>query len=254
MKKLKCELGEKFGGWTIVDNNSFVKSGHTYIKAQCKCGLIEDKCLSDLSNGRSKSCKKCAAQSRGTKINIGDKYKNWTVIDGPELYNSYLRYKVQCDCGSIKFIQANELTNLTTNFKCIKCAAIDRGLSKSLKNGRIGELTKTRYTKLQNSAKKRGIEFNVSMEYLWDLFLSQNKKCAITGDDLNFKSKVSLDRINSDKGYIEGNVQWTTIQANLSKHIMSSQELLEFANKIVNHANQQPSTPLTKCEGSETNP
>jgi hypothetical protein len=34
---------------------------------------------------------------------------------------------------------------------------------------------------------------------------------------------------------------------------MSTQELLEFANKIINHANQQPSTPLTKCEGSETN-
>jgi hypothetical protein len=40
MKKLKCELGEKFGEWTIIDSNSFVKSGHTYIKAQCKCGLI----------------------------------------------------------------------------------------------------------------------------------------------------------------------------------------------------------------------
>lgn len=23
--------------------------------------------------------------------------------------------------------------------------------------------------------------------------------------------------------------------------------------KVLNHANQQPSTPLTKCEGSETN-
>lgn len=30
-------------------------------------------------------------------------------------------------------------------------------------------------------------------------------------------------------------------------------ELYEFAQKVLNHANQQPSQPLTKLEGSETN-
>lgn len=34
---------------------------------------------------------------------------------------------------------------------------------------------------------------------------------------------------------------------------MSMNELYEFCNKVLNYANQQPSTPLTKCEGSETN-
>lgn len=59
--------------------------------------------------------------------------------------------------------------------------------------------------------------------------------------------------IDSTKGYIEGNVQWVTTQANRCKHILSMSELYEFAQKVLNHANQQPSTPLTKCEGSETN-
>jgi hypothetical protein len=34
---------------------------------------------------------------------------------------------------------------------------------------------------------------------------------------------------------------------------MTMSELYEFCKKVLNHANQQPSTPLTKCEGSETN-
>ena len=34
---------------------------------------------------------------------------------------------------------------------------------------------------------------------------------------------------------------------------MSTEELFEMCNKILNHANQQPSTSLTTCEGSETN-
>lgn len=34
---------------------------------------------------------------------------------------------------------------------------------------------------------------------------------------------------------------------------MLTEELFEMCNKILNHANQQPSQPLTKLEGSETN-
>ena len=41
MKKLNCKLGDTFGNWTVVDDNTFVKSGHTYVKVQCKCGKIE---------------------------------------------------------------------------------------------------------------------------------------------------------------------------------------------------------------------
>lgn len=64
MKKLNCKLGDTFGNWTVVDDNTFVKSGHTYVKVQCKCGKVEDKCLSDLVNGRTKSCRSCAARAR----------------------------------------------------------------------------------------------------------------------------------------------------------------------------------------------
>lgn len=42
-------------------------------------------------------------------------------------------------------------------------------------------------------------------------------------------------------------------QRNVKVQLLSMSELYEFAQKVLNHANQQPSTPLTKCEGSETN-
>ena len=148
MKKLNCKLGDTFGNWTVVDDNTFVKSGHTYVKVQCKCGKVEDKCLSDLVNGRTKSCRSCAARARGASIKIGDKYKSWTVIGGPKLsdYGSQL-YEVQCDCGTVKWVQANELTNPNRNFKCAKCAAKERGAAQAERNGKVGELTLTRFTK-----------------------------------------------------------------------------------------------------------
>ena len=254
MKKSTCKLGDQFGDWSIIDETTFTKGGHTYVKAQCKCGKIEDKCLSDLRNGRSKSCRSCAAQSRSRQIKIGDKYKHWTVINGPQTTeHQCVVWECQCDCGNTRWIQGNELTNPNKCFQCAKCAAKERGAIQAERNGKVGELTLTRYTKLQRSAETRNISFNVSMEYLWNLFEYQNHTCAITGDYIPSITEASLDRIDSNGNYEEGNVQWVTYQANVSKHTMSMNELYEFCKKVLNHANQQPSQPLTKLEGSETN-
>ena len=91
------------------------------------------------------------------------------------------------------------------------------------------------------------------LKYLWNLFQEQKQICAITGDYIPNIEEASLDRIDSSKGYIEGNVQWVTYQANLSKHVMTMEQLYEFCRKVLNHANQQPSQRLTTLEGSETN-
>ena len=120
-------------------------------------------------------------------------------------------------------------------------------------SGEVGELTKTEYTRLKRSAEKRAYVFEVSIEYLWNLFQEQKQICAITGDYIPNIEEASLDRIDSSKGYIEGNVQWVTYQANLSKHVMTMEQLYEFCRKVLNHANQQPSQRLTTLEGSETN-
>lgn len=88
---------------------------------------------------------------------------------------------------------------------------------------------------------------------MWNLFVRQKQICAITGDYIEHLKDASLDRIDSSKGYTKDNVQWVTYQANVSKHIMTMPELYNFCKKVLNHANQQPSIPLKKYEGSETN-
>lgn len=243
MKKLECNIGEKFGYWTVVDNTPITKNGHTYVSVQCICGKEQVSCLSDLIKGRSTGCRSCKARERSKKISIGDKYKHWTVINGPEINRgNAVVWEVICDCreGS-RWIQGNELTDPNRCFQCQKCAAKERGNIQSTNNGKIGDLSKTRYTKLQNSASKRNINFNVSLEYLWNLFKTQKQICAITGDYINNIEEASLDRIDSSKGYEENNIQWVTYQANVSKHIMTMNELYEFCKKVLNYANQQPS-------------
>lgn len=254
MKKLTCENGDVFGLWTVIDNTPITKNGHTYVMVKCKCGKEELKCLCDLIHGRTTGCKSCIARARGKALKLGDKFKGWTIIDGPRIYNNTQQWLAQCECGNTRWFQANELLNENKCFKCSKCMASVR-MSTFIKNkGAIGELTIGKYNKLKKSAENRKIPFTVTIEFLWDLFIKQNGICAITGDKIESIKKASLDRIDSNKGYVKNNVQWVTYQANVSKHVMSMDQLYEFCKKVLNNANQQLSQPLTKLESSTTNP
>jgi hypothetical protein len=91
---------------------------------------------------------------------------------------------------------------------------------------------------------RENLEFSVSMEYLWDLFIKQNKKCIYSGRDIwletDYKEKsssqtASLDRIDSTKGYVVGNVQWVHKHVNILKNIYSEEYFLELIKDIYNY-------------------
>ena len=66
----------------------------------------------------------------------------------------------------------------------------------------------------------------------------QNKKCAITGTDIYFSTKISgngsasLDRIDSKAGYIIGNVQWVHKDINWMKADFGETEFIEWCKKV----------------------
>lgn len=96
------------------------------------------------------------------------------------------------------------------------------------------------WVSLKTGAKRRNLEFLISIEYGWQLFLNQNKKCAISNIDLNFRiscsdkksQTASLDRIDSSKGYVEGNVQWVHKKINTIKWDLDQKEFIELCYKI----------------------
>ena len=252
MSKLMYNIGDKYGHWTIV-GTAEVRNKQTYVKVQCDCGTISEVSLTCLLRGKTTQCKKCSARSRLNRIEIGTHIKHWTVLEGPIYQNHTAYYKVRCDCGKELLKLPIEILNPNGDFQCASCAQKENKIESMIANGMVGDLALTQYTRLKKSAKRRNYEFSVSIEYLWNLYISQGKRCSITGDLIPNIREASLDRIDSNLGYIEGNVQWVTYRANISKHTMTMNELYEFCKKVLNHANQQPSTPLTKCEGSETN-
>lgn len=108
------------------------------------------------------------------------------------------------------------------------------------------ELSGTLYNKYKRGAEKRGLEFNVTPQFLWDLFIKQNRKCALSGIEIYFSKTegrkrdtkeitASLDRIDSNKGYTEDNVQWVHKKVNTMKMQMEEKEFISFCKEIAKY-------------------
>lgn len=157
-------------------------------------------------------------------------------------------WKCKCDCGNITSVSIGDLRkkkNSTTSCGCYgkekqKEAMHNLRREKSYNWLGYGDMPGTYFCLLKSNAKSKNRKFELSKEYLWNLFLQQNKKCILSGLDLCFNSKqskydgnASLDRIDSSEGYIEGNVQWVHKDINYMKQEYSVDYLIEMCRKVV---------------------
>lgn len=149
-------------------------------------------------------------------------------------------YLCRCDCNNLLEVASNILTG-KLRIRCDECKEESykgyEGISKN-KWSRIlrGAIRKKSGGKIINA-----LEFTISIEYVWNLFIQQSKKCALSGIDLvmgyhdiDFNT-ASLDRIDSSKGYIEGNVQWIHKDIQWIKGDFQEEELLTYINLIYKH-------------------
>ncbi len=77
--------------------------------------------------------------------------------------------------------------------------------------------------------------FNLTVEYLVDLYTKQQGKCFYTDVELIFgkanglsERALSIDKINRELGYIQGNIVLCTSRANSIKYTQSLDELKEW--------------------------
>lgn len=109
---------------------------------------------------------------------------------------------------------------------------------------RYESISGTYWKQILSRAKLSKIKFELTIEYIWDLYIKQNKKCAISGVNINFEEKnttirkhtktASLDRIDSTKGYLKGNVQWIHKDINYMKTDLTQEEFFKWCEIIYN--------------------
>ena len=99
---------------------------------------------------------------------------------------------------------------------------------------KLGASIPGRLSDAKSRSKRYNLEFNLTEEYLKSIY-PEDGMCPLLNIQLNWDSdakhpsKPSLDRIDNNKGYIKGNVQWVSWRANNLMKDASPDELLMLA-------------------------
>ena len=195
--------------------------------------------------------------SKKILINVNDKFGEYIVIDDTTVTTKdfKLKYHVKCSCGKIEYVRGYFLRS--GRQKCCKSCRSKINYNNALLNDKkvgfikyghqgVGEITKMVYTHYKVGALKRNLiwDDNITIEYLWNLYNKQNKKCALSGLDIKFSEKrikgnidyknmtASLDRIDSNIGYLIDNIQWVHKDINLMKNNLNEKYFIDLCNKI----------------------
>lgn len=141
-----------------------------------------------------------------------------------------------CECGNLKTVRCDAVVNnRTKSCGCIPTGP-EGGKNNSLWTG-FEDISGQYFSSIKNKAKKRNIPFDLTIEDAWDLFILQNKKCALTGEQIYFgKNKTaSLDRIDSNLGYSINNCQWLHKDINILKNNLDQNFFIELCKKVAKY-------------------
>lgn len=107
----------------------------------------------------------------------------------------------------------------------------------TLKTGRF--VSGRFYSSIKYKANKRNILFNLDIEFLDELILAQEHRCAYSDLEIDAKTRgfttASLDRIDSSGAYEPGNVQFLHKDVNMSKWTHSEEAFFNLIDKIYKH-------------------
>ncbi len=101
---------------------------------------------------------------------------------------------------------------------------------------------------LQQSASSRNIEFDLSFETV--KYLMSRTHCYYTAVKFEDEGKLafSVDRVDSKKGYIEGNVVACTVDVNSKKSNLTIEEIKSLSIKIDEFLNRQKKSIAKKVK------
>lgn len=232
MIAIQVKKNDKFGSLTVISDVYRFKNLRT-VDVQCKCGKILQRHCHDLK--KYNKCIYCSGKDKH-KFKIGNRYGNLTVIGYNESKpGKVTKIKVKCICNN-EFLAYP--STLGKNKNCAKCLVHKNGSSHPSYKG-LKYISRTHYSHIKSHAKWSKRKFNLSIEYLNNLLIQQKHKCVLSGlpikisNTRNRKSTTaSLDRIDSSKGYIEGNVQWVHKRINSMKSNQTDKEFIEYCKLV----------------------
>lgn len=146
-------------------------------------------------------------------------------------------------CGE----EDESLFYITNNNKCKKCILSEtkyktmdedekNKYKDNLKVWRSNNIIRVRVSGAKHRAIRKGIEFNITDEDIFEKLKEQDNKCYISKVPISFKENdwygMSLDRLDCNKGYTKENTIIVTKFVNTSKNTLSLDEYIKFTKEV----------------------
>jgi hypothetical protein len=100
--------------------------------------------------------------------------------------------------------------------------------------GKVLRRIEDKHKRCHKAAKEKYQQFDLTVEYLVQLWENQEGKCALSNKKMEHKFNslftVSVDRIDSSVGYLQGNIQLVCQAINYAKNCYSNEQFLHFWN------------------------
>jgi hypothetical protein len=226
-------LGLSFSKWTVVEYAGRGPNREHRWLCRCECGRERVVSGKRLRNGKSTACQSCAVKRGKTGQDmVGFVFGRWTVLRFSHRGDDRRIFWIcRCECGREQPIAGSELRYGNT-YGCRMC--------KSLRQQR--KAWKGIWNAIRSNANERGLEFKITPKLAFAILEGQGYRCALTGLPIDIAKSgrghkmggttASLDRIDSLRGYVPGNIQWLHKDVNKMKWDLSQARFIEICRMV----------------------
>lgn len=208
---------------------SGMRRGKKYWTCKCDCGKYALASCENLMNGKKNNCG-CKGDGTYDSIKVGDKFSKLVVESYYGIMNGRHFYNCICDCGNKIIVAGSELLG----GKRRNCG---KGHRLSYADAAFNSIINT----YKQSARRRNFEFILNDDEFRKLISSN---CFYCGSEPKQKRQRSvsgymmfngIDRIDSSRGYVPGNVLPCCSTCNFMKRSLRYNDFIAHIEKIYEH-------------------
>lgn len=205
------------------------------LKVVCKCGREKTMRATSLVGNKPDSCRFCATKK---KNGVGEKCGTLVCIDVEHTRYDNGRSKIvflcQCEVCKTEHSVKSDIFRLGET-SCPSCR----------KNSKMHFVTKFSkptnidryYSTIKTRSNKNNLEFDITKESIIGLLIDQDYKCKLSNQTIGFDDgSASLDRIDSEKGYTQENIQWLHRNINYMKNTMPEGMFITWCSFVTEHS------------------
>jgi hypothetical protein len=187
------------------------------------------------------------------QFQLGQKFGKWEIISTDIILHEKTKesqIKCQCECGFKKPVYCLTLIKGQST-ACFNCGHGNKGENNAKWKG-YKEVPGSFINRITSRSKKANREVEITAKDIYNLWIKQNKKCALSGLIISFINTnpgtpdkpwskydlvctASLDRIDSNKGYTLDNIQLVHKDVNMIKKEYDQDYFLNLCKLITEH-------------------